>query len=207
MKTIVYIDGFNLYYGCLKGTPSKWLDLCALADALLPKNDVVGVKYFTARVSARPGNIEAPRRQETYLRALATLPRVQIIEGSFLSKKKRMRLANPIPGEPRTVEVLSTEEKGSDVNLAAHLIHDAHLGRYEVAAIISNDSDLVEAIRIVTDELNLPVGVINPHPRMSVELQKYASFVKPIRPSALRRCQFPASLPGPKGTIRKPAIW
>tara|TARA_R110002072_G_scaffold29206_4_gene92759 strand:- start:564 stop:863 length:300 start_codon:yes stop_codon:yes gene_type:complete len=34
MRTCVYVDGFNLYYGALKRTPYKWLDLAALMAAL-----------------------------------------------------------------------------------------------------------------------------------------------------------------------------
>ncbi len=56
MATIVYIDGFNLYYGAVKDTPYKWLDLEALCRRLLPKDDIVGIRYFTARISARPGD-------------------------------------------------------------------------------------------------------------------------------------------------------
>jgi hypothetical protein len=63
-QVIVYIDGFNLYYGCLKGTPYKWLDVCRLSELLLPADDIVAVKYYTARVSARPGNPTAPTNQQ-----------------------------------------------------------------------------------------------------------------------------------------------
>ena len=50
-KTIVYIDGFNLYYRALKETVYKWLDLGALFQELLPRNDIIGIKYFTARAN------------------------------------------------------------------------------------------------------------------------------------------------------------
>ena len=35
-RTIVYIDGFNLYYGLLRFTSYKWLDIVAFAKSLLP---------------------------------------------------------------------------------------------------------------------------------------------------------------------------
>ncbi|HVH69249.1 MAG TPA: hypothetical protein VM716_15380 [Gemmatimonadales bacterium] len=38
MKTYVYVDGFNLYYGAVKGTPFKWLDIRQLCQLLLPKH-------------------------------------------------------------------------------------------------------------------------------------------------------------------------
>ena len=73
MKTNVYVDGFNLYYGCLKHTPYKWLDIAKLCRLILPRDQVNQIKYFTALVSARPGDPDLPMRQLTYLRALATL--------------------------------------------------------------------------------------------------------------------------------------
>jgi len=63
MKTRVYIDGFNLYYGLLKGTPFKWLDLERFCDQLLPKNTVEKIYYFTAKVDARPNDPDQPTRQ------------------------------------------------------------------------------------------------------------------------------------------------
>jgi hypothetical protein len=84
LRTFVYIDGFNLYYGALKGTPHKWLDLDKYFRMLRPADDIQAIKYFTALVSG-------PTRanQEIYLRALATLPGVEIVVGKF--KKKRFQ--------------------------------------------------------------------------------------------------------------------
>jgi hypothetical protein len=76
--THVYIDGFNLYYGLLKGTAFKWLDLERFCDQLLPKNSVKKIYYFTAKVDARPQDPDQPVRQQAYLNALATLPRVEV---------------------------------------------------------------------------------------------------------------------------------
>lgn len=53
MATCVYVDGFNLYYGALKGTPYRWLDLEQPAAALLPEDEIARIRYFTARVSGR----------------------------------------------------------------------------------------------------------------------------------------------------------
>jgi hypothetical protein len=60
----VYVDGFNLYYGCLKGTPYRWLDLGALCRTLLPNDAILGIRYCTARVSARVSDPQKPIRQE-----------------------------------------------------------------------------------------------------------------------------------------------
>ena len=69
MRAIVYIDSFNLYYGAVKGTPHKWLDLKHLCQKLLePHNRIVAIKYFTARVSGV--NDSGKRLQhENFLRA------------------------------------------------------------------------------------------------------------------------------------------
>ena len=78
MTTNVYIDGFNLYYGAMKGTSNKWLDLEALCHRLLPSDEIKRIRYFTAKVSARPGDPQQPQRQQTYLRALESLPTVSV---------------------------------------------------------------------------------------------------------------------------------
>lgn len=163
--TNVYIDGFNLYYGALKGTPHRWLDLEAVCTKLLPPqhHQLKRIRYFTAKVSARPTDLQAPIRQETYLRALATLPRVSVHLGHFLTKPTRMPLAKPVAGGPKTAEVIKTEEKGSDVNLATYLVADAFRGDAECFVVISNDSDLTEPMRVVCHELGHRVGLVNPH--------------------------------------------
>ena len=63
MRTYVYVDGFNLFYGALKGTRYRWLDPKKLVERLLkPVHEIERIKYFTARVSALPGNSHAPIR-------------------------------------------------------------------------------------------------------------------------------------------------
>jgi hypothetical protein len=207
MATNVYVDAFNLYYGCLKGTPYRWLDLDALCTRLLPKDRINRIRYFTATVSARPDNPYAPQRQQVYLRALQTIPRLSMHYGHYLSHVTRMPLANPRPGGARTVEVVKTEEKGSDVNLATYLLLDAFKRDCNVAVVISNDSDLKLPIEVAQDELGLHVGVVNPHApaRRSRALQP--RFFKQIRSSALAACQFPPVLTDRQGEIRKPAHW
>ena len=89
-RTAVYIDGFNLYYGCVKGTPHRWLDVDQLLRIVLPKNHITSIKYFTARVKPTPSDPDAPSRQAIYLKALkAHIPHLEIIEGRFLSQKKK----------------------------------------------------------------------------------------------------------------------
>jgi hypothetical protein len=207
LNTNVYIDGFNFYYGALRNTPYRWLNLEVVCQLLLPKNSISQIKYFTALVSARPNDLDQPLRQQLYLRALATLPKVSVHLGHFLSHEVTMALVVP-PGHPQKyARVIKTEEKGSDVNLATHLLHDAHMGRFDVAVVVSNDSDLLEPIRIVRQELKKTVGLLNPHPNPSRALLPHIDFIKQIRPGVLRASQFPTTLTDIHGTFTKPAIW
>ncbi|MGW1341740.1 NYN domain-containing protein [Kribbella sp. NPDC002412] len=209
MRINVYIDGFNLYYGCLKGQPYKWLNLDKMCELLLPRFELGRIRYFTAHVKERPGNLQAPVRQQAYLRALATLPRVEVHFGSFLTKPTRMMLANPPASGSRTVEVIKTEEKGSDVNLATYLLVDAFRNDAEAFAVVSNDSDLTEPIRIVRHELGTVVGLLNPQPVPSQRLLRCRpTFTKPIRPGVLGASQFPQKIADSRGSvIHKPQDW
>lgn len=208
MKTYVYVDGFNLYYGAVKGTPYKWLDIKRLCELLLPKHQIAGIKYFTARVSARPGDPDQPTRQQMFFRALATLPDVEIIYGHFLTSETYMPLAgSPVGTPPKYAKVIKTQEKGSDVNLATHLVWDGFRQRYEAAVLVTNDSDLLEPVKIVRRELGLVVGILNPHRRASRVLAQEATFLKQIRPAALKASQFPPALTDAHGVIRKPSSW
>lgn len=203
--TNVYIDGFNLYYGALKKTPYKWLDLSRLAQVMLPQDNVQEIHYFTARVSARPQNPTAAHDQGLYIRALRTIPNLQITYGKFLTHSVAMCLSGVLPIQ--RVWVDKTEEKGSDVNLASHLLRDAYNRRFELAVLVTNDSDLAEPVRIVAREVGFPVGILNPHQYHSKELQKYATFVKRIRQGDLITSQFHATLTDKKGSFSKPAGW
>ncbi|MDE0625078.1 MAG: hypothetical protein OXH99_01645 [Bryobacterales bacterium] len=101
MRTRVYVDGFNLYYGALRGTPFKWLNVVRLTALLLSRDWAIHrLRYFTARVSGKfdPG---APGRQQVYLKALATQPEVKVHYGRFLAKTAWRPLANlPVARRP-----------------------------------------------------------------------------------------------------------
>lgn len=206
-RTHVYVDGFNLYYRALRGTPYRWLDLSALCRSLLPNNDIRSIAYFTARVSNRPGDPGQATRQQMYLRALATDPLVHVEFGQFLTNKVRAYLVNPAARGPRTVEVWRTSEKGSDVNLATRMLTDAYRKRCEVAVLVSNDSDLAGPLRTVRDELGLRVGVLDPSARANKTLHAASTFYKHIRAGALASSQFPDALTDSKGRFSKPARW
>jgi NYN domain len=206
-KTIVYIDGFNLYPGCVRGTRYRWLGLFKFAQACLPDNEVVAVKYFTAIVNPGSNDSAKKDRQLGYLRALKTNSRISVFYGAFQSHE----VTRPLADGTGRVRVIDMKEKGSDVNLATELLCDAFAGAFETAAVVSNDSDLVAPIRAVIDRVGKPVGVINPHTgsqsRPSVEMKRCCSFFRTVHKSALRDSQLPVVLEDAHGTIHRPPNW
>jgi uncharacterized LabA/DUF88 family protein len=215
----VYIDGFNLYYGALKGTPLKWLDLEALCAVMLPTYDIDRIVYCTARVAARPENPSVHVRQDAYLRALATLATVEVLEGQFKSGPTRMprvplATCDCCSGaraacaccHSRTVKVMKTEEKGSDVNLAVELVRDGFKGYFDIALVISDDSDLQPAVDIVRGELGKRVIVADPRNRKHPSLR--GDERRQVRTAALGKAQLPAAIRESSGRmISKPAGW
>lgn len=207
MKTIVYIDGFNLYYGCLKDSPYKWLDLLELSKLLLPKHKILKIKYFTAKVSPQPYNLDCHKRQYTYIRALQSMECCEIYYGFYLSNIKKAPLVQPISGK-NVVNIIHTEEKGSDVNLATQLLLDGFKDRYDSAVVISNDSDFATTIQAVKDDLKKNIGVISPYKKPAKALQNKATFYKKIRSGVLQAAQFPTTITLKNGkVIHKPSIW
>lgn len=223
MRTFVYVDGFNLYYGSVRGTPYKWLNIVELCRRLMPENEIERVHYFTARVKPTQDDPRKSVRQQTFVRALETLPEIRVTYGSFLASAKKMPLSPPRrgrtddlddavvtlqPGGPTSAIVTHTEEKGSDVNIAARLVSDGFRGRFEVAAVLSADSDLALALELVIREAKRPVGVIFSATRSSVRLDGIASFRKTITTKLLRDCQFPDEVVDSRGrTISRPPEW
>jgi uncharacterized LabA/DUF88 family protein len=216
MKTAVYVDGFNLYYRALRNSRYKWLNLHALCEAALPKTcEIVTIKYYTARVSGSR-NPASPRDQNTYLRALGTLPNLSIHFGNFQVTNAWMHLAQPLqfwpPGVtpfpvPESVCVVKTEEKGSDVNLGAHLIRDAFAGAFDHAAIITNDTDLKEPLRLVVEEAGMPVTLLTPSNNPAKTLKELATDVRHLSPY-LGVSQFPDPVIARDGKlIVKPGDW
>ena len=89
-RTIVYIDGFNLFYGLLQHKPNRWLDLVKFAETIVgPHYDVLAVKYFTSKTKSYPENPQSLLNQHYYWLALSTLPKIKLIEG-FYQKSKRL---------------------------------------------------------------------------------------------------------------------
>jgi hypothetical protein len=221
----VYVDGFNFFYGCVKGTPYKWLDLAQLCAQLLPDAYIQRVRYFTALVDPSPVDPDQRLRQEEYLRALKTIPNLTIKLGYFLTRPNDMRRVHPLygpdskipnPTNPK-VPVWKTEEKGSDVNLATSLLLDAAAGDFDRAWVITNDADLAWPIELIRKTYRLQVGVFKPqrpanYPSRnfrpdSKPLIKAARWFRRIEEGHLAASQFPATMADAGGTIVKPPTW
>jgi uncharacterized LabA/DUF88 family protein len=139
-RVIVYIDGFNLYFGMREAgfDNCRWLDVEALAKNLLQTNqELVAVKYFTSRVSNNP---DKQKRQSTYLDALYCKG-VKIIYGNYQDGQEECRRCQHI--------WRTAKEKMTDVNIATAIIIDAFQDKYDMAMLISGDSDLVPPIKAV----------------------------------------------------------
>lgn len=218
MRMNVYVDGLNLYYGALKGGPHKWLDISAFCRSLLNSADTINqIHYFTAVVSSLPDDPDAKKRQLRYLRALRTLPEVEIHYGRFLSSDRNMMRAD---GDG-IVTVVYRQEKGSDVNLASQMLIDAHDNDFEGALVVSNDSDLLRPIELVRTRFKRPVGVAFPvlndnddglprKPRQPlVELATFRREIEDTLQSKrqLAESQLDNPLTDDKGTFFKPDTW
>ncbi len=208
MRTYVYVDGFNLYYRALRRTSYKWLDLLALSKSLLAsENEILHIRYFTAPVSGKE-DPEQPIRQRRYLRALTSLPNLTIHQGTFLTMPKLRPLVNALPGQPTHVEVMISEEKGSDVNLASFLIHDAWRDLYDVAIIFSQDTDLLEPVRIVRDEIGKTIGMVVLDGRNPNRLSRSGTFLRHLTHARLAAAQFPEDVLLKNGkTVSRPENW
>lgn len=225
MRAVFYIDGFNFYFLRTKYQPQfKWLNMKALADLIVPEDTIVhSVNYYTAPVS---GKIDdgAPRRQQALMSALRTVPEISIYNGRFLYSQKWAGLVIPPRAKPDTyiwampppavVYVTKVEEKGSDVNLGVHLVRDAFVDRFDVAYVITNDTDLVEPIRIVTSEVGKKVCIVAPcRPRSTVpipspSLERVATFKHYIDDAELAASQFPEVIKRPgKTDLVRPETW
>lgn len=217
MRTIVYVDGFNLYYGACRAAGRKWLDLGALCRRLLPKDEIVETAYCTANVRKSARNSRKQDRQRVYHRALETVPDLKIHRGRFLPKEVTGFLVDAAPDERPKRTVRTFEEKGTDVNLASLMLSDGFRGRYEQAVLISNDSDLKMPVEILRSQLDLQVVVINPVLKRRGRKRSKALSPNPLpsngafiqlRAKHVEDCQFPTELRSPTGArIVKPTGW
>jgi uncharacterized LabA/DUF88 family protein len=206
MKTIVYVDGFNFYYGSCRRFGLRWVNPLLLAKNLLPGHEITALRYFSAPIKPDPMDPDKANRQSTYFPALRTVPEISIQLGVCLQSVKKMPVF-PLSNPPVLVDVLKTEEKGSDVNLAVSLLLDAFDSAMECAVVVSNDSDLLGPIRGVRDRFGLRVGLINPQKRISYALEREVHFYKQVRRGVLRASCFPITLEDQEGRFHAPNAW
>ena len=119
-RVIVYIDGFNFYYGLKSNAKWKkyyWLDVVKLFEMFMrPNQELVAVKYF----SARPNDINQSLRQNAFFQANRENPKFKLILGKYLKKSITcFRCGNIIH---------THEEKETDVRIATQIVADAYNG-------------------------------------------------------------------------------
>jgi 6-hydroxy-3-succinoylpyridine 3-monooxygenase len=176
MKTRIYIDGYNFYFGCLKGTSFKWLDPVSLIEILLVRSgapesilDELAVKFFTAEISERAvSDRSSLNDQRSYHLALNNhcSNRLQTIKGNYsIDKTKFPKVEQDERGkekEPRSserVKIWKMEEKQSDVNVALEAVYDAVTDlTLEHIVFVTNDTDIIPALRKIQhhNELKRP---------------------------------------------------
>ncbi|WP_065497246.1 NYN domain-containing protein [Burkholderia sp. CCA53] len=202
-RVMAYVDGFNLYFG-LKAAGFKryyWLDVAALANNLLrPGQRLVTTHYFTARIRDNGRNAADQKRQNDYLEALAAQG-VQCQFGHYLDKRRQCYTCQ--------ATWMDYEEKMTDVNIAIQLMVDAFDDAFDMALVISGDSDLTTPIRRVRERFPLKrVIVAFPPKRHSKALMQCANGHLAISESKLRASQLPEQLVKPDGyVLARPAIW
>lgn len=212
-RTIVYIDGFNLYYGVLKRHYSryKWLDFDAYFTRLLPKSNVVAIKYFTALVDPKR-NPSGNARQKDYWKALGTLKLTRIIPGRFKDKSVFCSVASCTNAGSR--EFLVPEEKRTDVNIALEILDDAQQGAMDEVVLVSGDSDLAPALQKLRQRFSaIHISVYVPAAFNRIrgrapDLRALADKDKNFDGGLCVHTQLPSSITLPDGTvINRPTAW
>jgi hypothetical protein len=212
-RTIVYVDGFNFYYAAFRGKRPraarlKWLDMWAFSRLLLPEHDVRLVRYFTAAVKPVEWDPSQHLRQGSYLRALESHPQVSVHKGSFARWKVRRPLVDAPPNGPHMALVWDTKEKGSDVNLATYLLLDAFEEAYETAIVISDDSDLLEPVRVVRERLGKRVGVVRARTDRGSVFRGKVDLLIEARAWHFEHAQLPDKVELASGAVvRRPTTW
>lgn len=203
-RVAVYVDGLNLYYG-LKSRGWRryyWLDLRRLAENLLrPSQRLTAVRYFTARFEPQADDPDQHIRQDTYLEALETLPDLTIQYGYHLPKTGTCRRCGA------TWETF--EEKMTDVNIAMALLGDAQSGAFDIAMVISADSDLAGPVNaILRGYPRKRVLVAFPPNRNSELLRQRATAAFTIGRKVISDSQLPPRVVKSNGyVINKPSYW
>lgn len=227
MRTNFYIDGYNLYYGLLKHTEYKWLDIYKLFEHILkvqsPESSVNKIKYFTADIKSKVashGQI-AQQAQNNYNRALELLypDHIEIIKGYYSLDYANLPKYQKPPDKSQRAEVWRLEEKQTDVNIALNMYRDIMRGDCEQVILVSNDTDLEPALKVIRQDKgdSVQVGIIIPikkqvpgksHRPENQRLSQYADWTRHhIIDDELIASQLPEKIPTNKKPIFKPNYW
>jgi uncharacterized LabA/DUF88 family protein len=196
MKRIsVYIDGFNLYHALKRigDEKVKWLNLKALSDRLISNKSerIISIYYFSAFAYWLS---ESKSRHEEYVNALRASGIIAII-GQFKEKDRECHNCG--------FTWKAHEEKETDVSIGITLVSDAYKDKYDKALLLTRDSDLVPAVKMVRKEFSMKeVEVVAP-PRMghSNDLISVCTSKKKISLTLVNECLFPKYVYRPDGTI------
>ena len=200
-RVIAYIDGFNLYFGLKdKGWHRfYWLNIQLLVQNLLKLNqELVMTKYFTARVIGVPNK---QKRQSTFIEALETLPDIKIFYGKYQLNPRECPncgFKDKIPNEKMT-----------DVNIVVEMLSDAVNDKFDIALLLSADSDLTPAVRAIRDTFpQKRIVVAFPPKRESVELSNIAHACLHIGRANFARSLFPDKVKKADGfVLQRPSTW
>lgn len=210
---IVYVDGLNLYRQRLVSDPQfKWLDLLALARLLLPTHEIIGIRYFSARIKPPLLDPQAPSRQVLYWRALATLGKLLTFHEGKMRVDTRWLPIVPLEvgwdGQLVKVRVQKIEEKGSDVALATYMTLDASRRSADLYVLVSSDSDFAPTLTLLREDLGAGTALLSPveTPSRSL-LGARPHIVKIIRRASLQQSQFSHTLSDENGTFHIPDSW
>ena len=206
-RVIVYIDGFNLYYGIKHKGWQKylWLDIHLFSQNLLPFSNqrLEKVRYFTSFIFRDPKDQGKEYRQKDFLRATTVNKNVCVCYGSHRKKKISCPKCNSRFKKP--------EEKMTDVNIAVKLLEDAQDDLFDTAFLVCGDEDLSGAVHSITRRYkDKQVVVYCPPGRRSEssKLKAVASHFRSVPRIALAKSQLPNPVVMTNNkTLWKPTSW
>lgn len=201
-KKMFFIDGFNLYHSIKRASQTdpkfldcKWLNIEALCNRYIDTGNesFAGIKYFTA-LSWKPTSL---LKQQSYIGALeAHCTNIEIVYGKFKERDKRCPICNKV--------YLTHEEKLTDVNLAISVFENAYINTFDIAVIVSADSDLIPPIRTIKRTfISKKIAILPPYGNSAIDLLSNAHIKYKMKANALMQSQLPDSV----GLYTRPPEW
>lgn len=228
--TRVYIDGYNLYYGCLKRSNDKWLNPLALIDHVIRTSfssddgaprpyrlAPLALKFFTAPILPKLAKAnDSLACQTAYHQALAGHlgDAIQVIKGYYDLRPVRARQVIEgvdIPDSP-LIDIWKVEEKQSDVSLALHAYRDVVKGDVGHVVIVSNDTDMAPCFQMIKNEGAATLGLVVPtrHRQRSPngDLSRLADWTRSsILDSELAAAHLPNMVRWNDKAVHRPISW